>query len=266
MQLPVKRWYPAIEKRISRRQYNGVPLKEKHLAVLMETLKYFQPFPDVRAVLVTESPEDVFKGLVGSYGKVNGASAYIAFIGDEKSPTVNENLGYLGEGLVLEATALGLGTCWIAGSFNPDIVKKQIKLSTHEKVYAVTPVGYVGDKTFGEKLMSFFVKSRNRKELSEIVAVPVANLLTWSRTAIEAARLAPSAVNRQPWLFRVEADSSITISVDNKKSIGHLSKRLDCGIAMLHFQLAAAQAGVQGSWEYLESPGVARFVPGLLTN
>lgn len=261
MQLPVKRWYPAIETRISRRQYNGVTLKEKHLAVLMETLKYFQPFTDVRAVLVTESPEDVFKGLVGSYGKVQGAPAYMAFVGNEKSPTVDENLGYLGEGLILEATALGLGTCWIAGSFNPEVVKRQIEVSANEKVYAVTPIGYTPKKTLGEKFMSFVVKSRKRKAFSEIVDGSVANLSPWAKTAIEAARLAPSAVNRQPWLFRIESDSSITVSEDSKKSLGHLSKRLDCGIAMLHFQLAAAQAGVQGSWEYQESPRVARFVP-----
>lgn len=261
MQLPVKRWYPAIKTRHSRRQYNGVSLKENHLALLMETLKNFQPFSDVRAVLITQSPEEVFKGLIGSYGKVKGAPGYMAFIGDEKSHTVNENVGYLGEGLILEATALGLGTCWIGGSFNPDIVKKQIKLTPDEKVYAVTPVGYTGNKTWGEKFMSFAVKSRQRKELSEIVDGPVTKLPSWAKTAIEAARLAPSAVNRQPWSFKMNDDSTITISQDNKKSIGHLSKRLDCGIAMLHFQLAAAQSGVQGNWKYLKSAAVAKFVP-----
>lgn len=260
MQLPVKRWYPAIKTRHSRRQYNRMSLKENHLALLMETLKNFHPFPDVRAVLVTESPEEVFKGLIGSYGRVNGAPAYLAFIGDDKSPTVNENLGYLGEGLILEATTLGLGTCWIAGSFNSEKVKSKIEISPDEKVFAVTPVGYTGDKTWGEKFMSFAIKSQKRKEISEIIDGSVEKLLPWAKTAIESARLAPSAVNRQPWLFRMNDDSTVTISEDNKKSIGHLSKRLDCGIAMLHFQLAAAQAGVLGSWEYLESPAVARFV------
>ncbi len=46
---------------------------------------------------------------------------------------------------------------------------------------------------------------------------------------------------------------------DGKPSLTSISKRLDCGIAMLHLELGARAAGTSGSWEFLKSPGVAQF-------
>jgi len=80
----------------------------------------------------------------------------------------------------------------------------------------------------------------------------------WVRIALEAARLAPSAMNRQPWGFEV-APGSITVSVRTGGPEMTISKRLDCGIAMLHIEVAAMSRGVRGSWEWLKPPGVARF-------
>ena len=74
----------------------------------------------------------------------------------------------------------------------------------------------------------------------------------------EAARLAPSAVNRQPWRFNVETNS-ITVSVNTPRREYGLSKRLCCGIAMLHIEVAALSCGASGSWTFLEPPLVARF-------
>ena len=65
-------------------------------------------------------------------------------------------------------------------------------------------------------------------------------------------------MNRQPWRFYVEPNG-ITISVDNSLLEWGISKRLDCGIAMLHIEVAALDSGVKGRWELLEAPQVARF-------
>ncbi|MCK5654431.1 MAG: nitroreductase family protein, partial [Dehalococcoidia bacterium] len=75
---------------------------------------------------------------------------------------------------------------------------------------------------------------------------------------LEAATLAPSAINRQPWRFYVEPDS-ITVSIYGSRLEFGISKRLDCGIAMLHIEVAALDCGVQGKWEFLEAPKVSRF-------
>ncbi|MFY9814814.1 MAG: nitroreductase family protein [Dehalococcoidales bacterium] len=64
----------------------------------------------------------------------------------------------------------------------------------------------------------------------------------WAKESIEAARLAPSAVNRQPWGFNIESDG-ITVFVRTSNPEFNVSKRLDCGIAMLHVEVAALNFG-----------------------
>ena len=80
----------------------------------------------------------------------------------------------------------------------------------------------------------------------------------WIRSAIQAARLAPSAINRQPWGFDMQ-DGSITVYVRTGGREFSVSKRLDCGIAMLHIEVAAMSCGVGGDWQFLKVPQVARF-------
>lgn len=115
-----------------------------------------------------------------------------------------------------------------------------------------------------EKWYQAIFQRRARRQLdgrtleSLCFTMPREPLPKWISSALEGARLAPSAVNRQPWRFSVEA-GSIKISVDNDRDTYNLSKRLDCGIAMAHIEIGAAHEGVAGQWEYLASPDVARF-------
>jgi hypothetical protein len=77
---------------------------------------------------------------------------------------------------------------------------------------------------------------------------------------VVAARIAPSAMNRQPWRFTLDG-GALRVAYDGADALP-TSKRLDCGIAMLHAELGAAGEGVGGSWELLTEPDVACFVPG----
>jgi nitroreductase len=258
MDLPVETWYKAIFRRRSRRTYSGEPVESGKLAKLEDVCRSFRPFPGVRAELVIDSPEDIFKGLVGRYGRVNNAPHFIAFIGDLDTPWVQEATGYMGEGVILEATALGLGTCWVAGFFRPDAVRRTLSLSGNERVLSVTPVGYpIAREDFSERLLEGLAGSRRRKSLPELIFEGRPS--GWTQAALEAARLAPSARNRQPWRFRVQ-DRAIDISEDGKPSLSSISKRLDCGIAMLHLELGARAEGIAGGWEFLRPPAVARFI------
>jgi nitroreductase len=254
---PPGRWYTAIFQRQSRRRFRNEPLNEKDSRRLQKVCEHFRPFPDARAVLVRGNAEDVFRGILGSYGKIVGASSYLAFLGDMRSPYVQENVGYTGEGLILEATAMGLGSCWVGGFFYPRQVSRRIDMGPEEKVIAISPVGpSPEDYSFDEKIMKGFVRSHRRKALSSLVKGPVETL--WAKAALEAARLAPSAVNRQPWRFRLK-DESITICTDSRRDSSKISKRLDCGIAMLHLELGARWAGAPVRLENLNPPDVARL-------
>ncbi len=258
MDIPVERWYPCIAERTSRRNFDGRLPEEEKLARLERVCREFRPFPECRAELVREPATGVFKGILGSYGRVTGAPSYIAFIGDMNSARVQECLGYTGEGLILEAAALGLGTCWVGGFFRPGVVAGQVRLGASEKIIAVSPVGTAPPKLrFSDRTIKVLAGSKGRKSLRELLLgdpIPDEKILK----GLEAARLAPSAVNRQPWRFLIDADS-ITISPDRPEKHPFISLRLDCGIAMLHLELGLRSAGMTGSWEFLPAPDVARF-------
>ena len=257
MEIPAESWYQAIFVRRSRRSFIARPPEEEKLERLEKVCREFRPFAGVRAEFLRNSPEKVFKGIVGGYGKITGAPYYVAFIGSSGSPKVEEGIGYTGEGVILEATALGLGTCWVSGFFRPDAVKEHIALADHERVYAVTPIGYT-EKGFSvkEKFYSGAAGSLKKKTLEEIVEGKAPE--PWQAKAIEAARIAPSASNRQPWRF-ILGTNSITVSLNTPKDSARYPKRLDCGIAMLHIELGALAAGKKGSWTPLSGPNVARF-------
>lgn len=258
MDIPVARWYGAIAARTSRRVFTGRPPDEDKLARLETVCREFRPFLGVRAVLVRESPESVFKGLVGGYGKIKGAPYYAAFVADTAASRFQESVGYVGEAFVLEATALGLGTCWVSGFFRPAAAAGHVPLEPGEKILAVTPVGEAaGMLTFTEKTFKAVAGSTTRKSLESLVLSGGFGE-SWQRRALEAARLAPSAGNRQPWRFRVES-GAIAVAANGTTPAGGAAKRLDCGIAMLHLELGARAEGVEGRWEFPDAPGIAVF-------
>lgn len=261
MDVDYKRWYEAIKRRRSRRSFDSRNIPSDLFESLDSFCSEFKPFDSVRAVISIGYVDKVFKGAVAHYGKIKGAPAFAAFIGNTEDPNVQEKVGYLGEGIILEATSLGIGTCWVGGFFKPDIVAFIIGLKENEKVFAITPLGFPKKEfSLEEKIMTGFGITHKRKPLSELVSgLEESKWPEWIRVALEAARLAPSAVNRQPWRFYIEPEK-ITISVDNLKDTYKIPKRLDCGISMLHIEVGASYCGIKGEWEFLEPPKVARFM------
>jgi hypothetical protein len=208
---------------------------------------------------VAESPDDVFRGAVGPYGKIRGAPAFIAFIGNMENPHVQEQVGYMGEGIVLEAEATNISTCWVA-LFRSRIVESSIRLKKDEQVIAIAAVGYAkNQESIEERLMTGFGWTHKRKPISQLViGSNEVEYPQWVPPALNAARLAPSAVNRQPWRFQVDPNS-ITVYVNSLRREYGVSRRLDCGIAMLHIEVAAYNSGIRGSWEFLFGSQVAKY-------
>jgi hypothetical protein len=258
MDLPVDRWSAAIACRESRRSFDKKQLPKEALGRLERVCREFRPFPEARVALVREPVDAVAAGIIGGYGRVAGAPCYLAFVGRMDSARVQEAVGYTGEGLVLEATALGLATCWVGGLFKPRAVSSTLRLTPGEKVLGISPVGHPSAKAgLTDRSFRALAGSAKRRAVEDLIVGGLAPEDRW-RAAIAAARLAPSATNRQPWRFRFE-DDAVTVLVDVVRAKEKLSRRLDCGIAMLHLELGARASGLSGAWDHLAAPEVARF-------
>lgn len=256
---PVKELSAAIEVRTSRRDYLKEPLQEKDLEKIRELAGELESNSS-RIEVLGEGGEDVFQGIIGSYGIIKNGRSCAVFIGKKKDPHSLEKSGYYGQALILGVTAMGLGSCWVAGFFKREGALKHLELRDGEEILAVTPIGYVDDYSFKEKLMRRMVRGHRRKKLEDLCSgLERDDWPPWMERGLELARLAPSALNHQPWRFLV-AEDSITIEMDQRVIDPHSFKRLDCGIAMLHFELGARLFGVVGRWEHLPSPQVARFM------
>jgi nitroreductase len=254
-------WLPAVNRRHSCRSYdNSRPLEEATQARLSTACSSFRPFASARVEFVSDPSVDIFTNALGFYGNISKAPAFFAFIGDTSDPNVQEKVGYTGEGMILEATSLGLGTCWVALTYKSKSVLSMLRLGSKEELLSVSPVGYPMAKGMPDPSpASGQGAGHKRKPLSKMVTGIQEKLMpSWARAAVQAAQLAPSAINRQPWTFEVQ-DNCITVSVKNKGMEFNVSKRLDCGIAMLHIELGALGSRAGGVWEFLPPPAVARF-------
>ncbi len=106
--------------------------------------------------------------------------------------------------------------------------------------------------------MRRMARSKKRKCIEELAPGIGSSWPEWAVAAVETARLAPSAVNRQPWRFRLDG-GGLVVAKDSAFETPKVAKRLDCGIAMLHAELGALAAGLDGLWTDLTGSDVARF-------
>jgi nitroreductase len=257
-----------IKQRSSRRSYRDQPLDKTIQQQLMEFLakNNVGPFASpVRFSLVAGQPGDseTLKGL-GTYGFIKGARAFI--VGAVKYSEKNlEDYGYLMERIILFATDLGLGACWLGGTFNKSNFSKKIEAAEDELVPAVTPVGYIADKqSITERLVRWGAGSKMRLPwetlfFHETFDAPLsAEVAGAYAEPLEMVRIGPSASNKQPWriiketgkpIFHFYLQRSKSYEKNGEKFNMADLQRLDMGIAMCHFELSALEIGLQGKWE-----------------
>ncbi len=220
-------WQKAAEQRCAVRRYTGAPTPEqlKRLGDFSRQISY----QGVR-VLLMQGP-----GLPGS---ISGTNVYAAVIGSKAAPVELE--GYVGEAMVLEATGMGLGSCWL-GMYNKAAVKAAIKLTPEESIHCVLALGQCAPQTPQHK----------RKPLSKTSGLSdaeIAALPAWQQSALRCAAIAPSAVNWQQWKFVVSPNQIDVVDVVNMFGYG----AIDRGIAMLHIAAGALASGAKGTWKQSE--------------
>jgi nitroreductase len=188
-----------------------------------------------------------------------GSAPHFIVATSEEEPHFMLNAGFRMEQVILFATAQGLGTCWIGGLFSEKTLGHLLKLGKNERVIALTPLGYPDTSFYGRTLHSIVHLSgpdtRRRKPLSDIVSdrdfgMPLITKDEKLLEILECTRLAPSWTNSQPWRFVVDGDEIIALAEIRATSMrdGKHYYRLDLGIAMSHFYLAARELGWKGKW------------------
>jgi nitroreductase len=194
---------------------------------------------------------------IGTYGFIKGANTF--FAGCVKKGGMDmEGFGYAFEHAILYAAALGLGTCWLGGTFKRSTFIDKMK-PTDEFLPAVSPLGYVAEKkSLTEKAVAAGAGARKRKRFGEVFFDGVAGqplMLDDSplKTCLEMVRIGPSASNKQPWRVIVRDGACHFYAVVDKRYAGNTMygftmQRVDLGIAACHFELSAREVGLPGSF------------------
>ena len=208
----------AIMARHSVRSYETRPLADDVVAKLQESINQYNTVSGLRMQLVTGDPE-TFDCFWAHYGKFTGVTNYIAMVG---APDAAELCGYYGEKLVLEAQMLGLNTCWVGLSYKK--VPGRYTIAPGEKLHLVIALGY-------GTTQGVMHKSKTIDKVSKCHG----NMPNWFRAGVEAALLAPTAVNQQKFRFELIGDR-----VRATTGWGFYSK-VDLGIAKLHFEIGSGK-------------------------
>lgn len=255
----------TIRVRRSIRHYLSQPVPEETLRAVVgagERSVALAPEIAVRFHLFTEGRVVAERMMIFTGGRwlFGSAPHFIVAVSEEK-PYFMVNMGFRMEQMVLHATELGLGTCWIGGMFTEERIGELLDLRPGERIIALTPLGYPDTSLYGRFARNIIeVGAREfgrRKPLEEIAfgrawGEPLQTTDEVLLEALECARLAPSWANTQPWRFLVTEDGVVALADAARPASVRQGKhyyRLDVGIAMCHFFLAARERGWKGSWQ-----------------
>ncbi len=201
--------------------------------------------------------ENLFSG--GSYGMIKGVRYYLSALIKKGTPRGWEDIGFGLEALVLHATSLDLGSCWIGGIFDRKNFGRAIGIGADEILPAVIAIGRPAERrSWRDRLVRWSARGDLRKEAVAIffnndwqTPFPGTDFPQWA-PVLENMRLGPSASNKQPWRI-IHRNGAFHFFLDRDKAYSAMMpfadlQRIDLGIAMCHFQLSAQELGLPGEW------------------
>lgn len=168
-------------------------------------------------------------------------------------PMANVAFGYSFEKFILFAQSLGVGTVWLGGTMNRPAFEEAMDMAEDEIMPCASPLGYAAKKmSIKELMMRKAIKADERMDFEELFFDgDIDKPLTRERAGryadlLDMVRLAPSAVNKQPWRV-VLSDNAVHFYLKRSKGFGHESRldmqQIDMGIALCHFALTAEEKG-----------------------
>jgi nitroreductase len=257
-----------IRGRFSCRSYLNAPLDESKQAQILLFIDSLPagPFgsrPRFMLVAASEDDRSSLRGL-GTYGFIQGANAFVIGAAKPEGKWL-EDFGCLMETIILYLTNLGLGTCWLGGSFTRSSFGSRISLKDDEHIPTVTATGEFADPAKARRgLIRRYARGEDRLPWEELFFDrgfdrPLSPTSAGTdQLALEMVRLAPSASNKQPWRIVKDGDTFHFYLQRTpgyresllKKVLGIFDlQRVDMGIAMCHFALAEAELGHNGEWQ-----------------
>jgi nitroreductase len=254
-----------IQTRFSCRTFCPAPVGQEQQQSLQSEMDALSVGPfgaALRFNLIAAQEQDRagLRGL-GTYGFIKGAAGFLAGAVCPGRMYL-EDFGYRMEQVVLHATDLGLGTCWLGGTFTKSSFARRIVLSRAERIPAIVAAGVIPDE---EQARQAFLRRRIGSDsrlpwenlfFADHFGTPLAREKAQPYALpLEMVRLAPSASNKQPWRV-IHAEDAFHFYLQRTRGYRESLKlvgledlqRVDLGIAMCHFELAALEAGLTGRW------------------
>lgn len=260
----------TMKKRQSIRTFDTQNITDSHLKIINDYINnqdnLIGPFGSkgcIKLIQVTNNVSD--KGIkLGTYGFIKNPQAYLVGVTENNKYSLVE-FAYTFQKLVILLTELGIGTCWMGGTFNRNSFEQEIQLGKEEFIPCITPIGYPNQKQrVFDKALRYVVKADNKKPWDKLFFdstfdIPLdkqkAGLL---EVPIEMVRLGPSASNKQPWRLVLTPNRKvchfyIEHTPNYSSKLGYDMQLLDLGIAMSQFESACKELDIEGRWR-VEKP------------
>lgn len=261
----------AIKERYSVRNYETYFFDEREKSFIESLLSnpIKGPFGNKARFTLIEKPEAMHKEKVklGTYGFISNAGYFIAGA-IEKYEFSEVDYGFILEKIILDLTAEGFATCWVGGTFKRKDYQNLLDLNTKEFIPAITPVGYAAEKKSLRERLGLKLTDGSIRFVFETLFFEESldNPIYFDETdpymmALEMLRLAPSAVNRQPW--RVIKQNNKYHFYINRNNLINFNKavdlqKVDMGIALAHFYYTLKHFNQKGLW-HIKNPDISKM-------
>jgi nitroreductase len=220
----------TVYARHSVRKYIDKELSADIIAALQDKIAECNKVGNLNIQLV-QNETRAFTGML-SYGQFSGVKNYLVMVG-KKSKDLDERVGYYGEQLVLFVQTLGLNTCWVGLSYRK--VPEAYNVGKDEKLVCMIALGYGETQGFSHKIKSI-------EEVSNASDITP----SWFKKGVEAALLAPTAVNQQRFSFEYVGVKNNCHQIRAKKGFSMIGyTKIDLGIAKYHFEIGAREVNFE---------------------
>lgn len=256
----------AVKKRSSIRTYLDKPVEKDKINEIEKFINTLEnPFGNKVNFHFLDSEEIEDKQTLGTYGMIKGANQFIGTTVKQEGFSL-EAVGYEFETLQLYLADLGIGTCWLGGTFNRKGFAQAMNLGNEELFPAISPFGYASHKRDIKELsIRRMIKADKRKEWNELFFKDTFDTTLTKEEAgemefpLEMVRLGPSASNKQPWRIVVTDGACHFYEYSEpgySKNFPYDIQRIDMGIAAAHFDYSVKEKKIEGHFKTDADPGI----------